>query len=90
MDISAHIPSLVRECDGCVSLVEISNHNPVDVLLALTTNDGESRHAGRDLHLHIDGPDLDAFERDRGDPLDHVHPRLCGRVAELFPHIKNI
>ena len=53
-------------------------------------DNGESRHAGCDLHLHIDGPDLDTFERDRGDPLDHVHPRLRGRVAELFPPIKNI
>ena len=53
-------------------------------------NDGEGRHAGRDLHLHVDGPDLDAFERDRGDPLDHVHPCLRGTVAELFPPIKNI
>ena len=31
-------------------------------------------HPGRDLHLHIDGPDLDAFERNRGDALDHVRP----------------
>ena len=53
-------------------------------------DNGESRHTGRDLHLHIDGPDLDTFERDRGDPLDHVHPRLRGRIAELFPPIKNI
>ena len=53
-------------------------------------DDGESRHAGCDLHLHIDGPDLDALERDRGDPLDHVRPRLRGRVAELFWRVKNI
>jgi hypothetical protein len=58
--------------------------------LSLTLNEGESRHAGCDLHLDIDGPDLDTFERDRGDPLDHVHPHLCGRVAELFPLIKNV
>ena len=54
------------------------------------SHDGESRHAGRDLHLHIDGPDLDALERNRGDPLNHVHPRLRGRVAKFSPHIKNI
>jgi hypothetical protein len=47
-------------------------------------DDGEGRHARSDLHLHIDGPDFDAFERDRGDPLDHVRPCLHGRVAELF------
>ena len=47
-------------------------------------------HAWCDLHLDIDGPNLDAFERDRGDPLNHARPCLPGRVAELFPHIKNI
>jgi hypothetical protein len=45
---------------------------------------------GATLHLDIDGPDLDAFERDRSDPLDHVRPCLRGRVAEFFPRSKNI
>jgi hypothetical protein len=58
--------------------------------LALTVHNGESRHAGRDLHLHIDRPHLDALERDRGDPLNHVRPRLRGTVAELFWRGKNI
>ena len=39
-------------------------------------DDGEGRHARRDLHLHIDGADLDALERNRGDALDHVSPCL--------------
>ncbi len=90
MDISAHIPSLFWECDGCVSLVEISNHNPVDMLLALTTNDGEGRHARRDLHLDIDRSDLDALERDCGDALDHVRPRLRRTLAEYRAIGKNI
>ena len=38
------------------------------------TDDGEGRHARRNLHLDVDGPDLDAFECDRGDALDHVRP----------------
>ena len=37
-------------------------------------DDGEGRHARRDLHLDIDGSDLDALERHRGDALDHVRP----------------
>ena len=37
-------------------------------------DDGEGRQARRDLHLHVDGPDLDALERNRGDPLDHAAP----------------
>jgi hypothetical protein len=53
--------------------------------LAVTLCKGEGRHAGRDLHLHVDGPHLDAFERDRADPLDHAIPVLTARVAEFFP-----
>jgi hypothetical protein len=37
-------------------------------------HDGERRHPRRDLHLHVDWPDLDALERHRGDALDHVRP----------------
>ena len=37
-------------------------------------DDGEGRHARRDLHLDVDGPDFDALERNRGDALDHVRP----------------
>jgi hypothetical protein len=58
--------------------------------LALTASKGEGRHAGRDLHLHVDGPHLDAFERDRADPLDHAIPVLTARAAEFFPLCKNI
>ena len=47
-------------------------------------------HAWCDLHLDIDGPNLDAFERDRGDPLDHACPCLPGRVAEGARGRKNI
>ena len=39
-------------------------------------DDGERRQSGRHLHLDIDGPDLDALERHRGDALDHVRPCL--------------
>ncbi len=42
------------------------------------TDDGEGRHPRRHLHLDVDGPDLDALERNRGDALDHVRPcRMC-------------
>ena len=34
------------------------------------------RHAGRHLHLHVDGAGLDALERNSGDPLDHAPPLL--------------
>ena len=37
-------------------------------------HDVEGQHAGRDLHLHVDRANLDAFERNRGDALDHVCP----------------
>jgi hypothetical protein len=43
--------------------------------LVRQAHDGECRHARRDLHLDVDRPDLDAFECDRGDALDHVRPR---------------
>ena len=49
---------------------------PTACRLSLTVSEGEGRHAGRDLHLDIDGSDLDALERYRGDALDHVPPRL--------------
>jgi hypothetical protein len=37
-------------------------------------DDVERRHAGRDLHLHVDGTRLDALERHRCDTLDHCRP----------------
>ena len=37
-------------------------------------DDGEGRQARRHLHLDVDGPDLDALERNRRDALDHVAP----------------
>jgi hypothetical protein len=39
-------------------------------------DDGEGRHARCNLHLDIDGSDLDAFERNRRDALDPVDPAL--------------
>ena len=36
-------------------------------------DDLERRHAGRDLHLHVDSACLDAFERHRCDALDHAN-----------------
>ena len=44
-------------------------------------DDGEGRQARRDLHLDVDGPHLDALERNRGDALDHVRPCRAGNVA---------
>ena len=35
-------------------------------------DDVEGRQAGRDLHLDVDRAGLDALERHRRDPLDHV------------------
>ena len=35
-------------------------------------DDGEGDHAGRDLHLHVDGARLDPLEGDGGDAGDHV------------------
>ena len=35
------------------------------------SDDGEGRHAGPDLHLHIDGARLDPLEGDGGDPREH-------------------
>ena len=37
---------------------------------------------GRDLHLDIDGSDLDALERNRRDALDHARPRPGHTLAE--------
>jgi hypothetical protein len=48
------------------------------------TDDGEGRHARRDLDLDldVDGADFDALERNRGDALDHVSPCSRSRLAE--------
>ena len=43
--------------------------------LVRQADDGEGRQAGRDLHLDVDGPHLDALECNRGDALDHVSPK---------------
>ncbi len=45
------------------------------------SDDGESRQTSRDLDLDIDGPYLDAFERDRGYPLDHRSPHPAITVS---------
>ena len=37
-------------------------------------DDMEGDVAGRDLHLHVDGTRLNAFERNRLDPRDHGSP----------------
>ena len=42
----------------------------------------EGRQPGRDLHLHVDGARLDAFERHCGDTLDHRCPCPAGRLAQ--------
>jgi hypothetical protein len=49
-------------------------------------DDREGRHAGHDLHLHVDGPRLDAFERHRRHPNDHDDPR-AGRFRLAQPMI---
>ena len=35
-------------------------------------DNGESRQAGRDLHLHVDGAGFDALKSYRGNPLNHA------------------
>ena len=40
-------------------------------------DNGESRHPRRDLDLDVDGPHLDALERNRGDALDHLPGPPC-------------
>ena len=45
--------------------------------LVWQADDREGRHAGRDLHLDIDGSDLDALERYRGDALDRCAYPAC-------------
>jgi len=47
--------------------------------LVRQADNGKGGHPRRHLHLDIDRPHLDAFERDRGDALDHVRPCLPGR-----------
>ena len=42
-------------------------------------DDVEGGQAGRDLHLHVDGARLDAFERNGRDPLDHGEPLPRGK-----------
>jgi hypothetical protein len=49
-------------------------------------DDGESRHAWRNLHLHVDRAHLDAFERNGGDALDHLGQSPFGadfRAAQI-------
>ena len=46
-----------------------------ETALSGQADDMEGRQSGRDLHLDIDGPHLDALECNRGDALDHVRPR---------------
>jgi hypothetical protein len=41
----------------------------------------ESRQAGRDLHLNIDGAGFDALKSYRGNPLNHAAPLSCRTVA---------
>jgi hypothetical protein len=43
----------------------------------------EGRHAGRDLDLHIDRPDLDAFESHGGNALDHAPPLALFTLIEF-------
>ena len=50
----------------------------------------EGGQSGRDLDLDIDGARLDAFKRDRRDPLDHDRPCLGQRLAQPTIGIKNI
>ena len=40
--------------------------------LVWQADDVEGRQSRRDLHLHVDGPGLDALERHRRHPLDHT------------------
>ncbi len=47
---------------------------------------GQSR---RDLHLHVHGPRLDAFEGHGGDVLDHATPPQSDLAARLYRR-KNI
>ena len=37
-------------------------------------DNGESRQAGRDLHLHVDRAGLDPLKGYGGNPLDHAAP----------------
>ena len=46
-------------------------------------------NAWRDLHLNIDGSNLDALERHRGDALDHVRPCRF-QTSETAAKVKNI
>jgi len=47
-------------------------------------DDGESRQARRDLHLHVDGSSLDSLKRDRGNPLDHAPSAIQGSEEETY------
>ncbi len=53
------------------------------------TDDGESRQARRDLHLHVDRANLDTLERNRGDALDHVRPALERQSSVTPKYVKN-
>jgi hypothetical protein len=46
-------------------------------------DDGEGRHARRDLDLDVNGADFDALERNRGDALDHVSPKDVEKFASV-------
>jgi hypothetical protein len=58
--------------------------------LASTSCIGESRQAGRDLHLHVDAAGLDPFKGYRGNALDHAAPLPQSKVAEGAKAGKNI
>ena len=57
--------------------------------LVRQADDGEGRQAGRDLHLHVDGPSLNSLECDGGDALNH-DPAPQPKVARRHHRIKNI
>jgi hypothetical protein len=46
--------------------------------------------ASRDLHLHVDGARLDAFERNRRDALHHGLPLRGSTLAHAPQPLKNI
>ncbi len=50
----------------------------------------EGRHPGRDLHLDVDGADLDALERHGGNALDHDCPCPDATIAVFNIGRKNI